>query len=1005
MRIAFFRINNIKQIEIIDSELISKIFEKIDEIVGESDVPVHMKRMEDCLIFSSDSLAIPFLKTIFRIGLLLASEEELFGFKAVVTETSGETLDAERERICNRVGKLEEDNRFYLCEAFYNEFLKKGSHGDFFEGLVTTDGERFIVLNVEKAINVPIEENTENKEGVTVDIELKSLVREEDVEKILDGISPRLNNPENDQIVYVFGYRGVGKTTTLVKALGKILGERRKDSFLYFSAMLKGSSPLHPFLKGIKEDYLDGITRYLNSIEEKIWEDKSILLTIPYEHTVDIVPDRFLEDYMTVFNLYILAFIRRMQDDNLPAFVVFDDIELYHPLTRRHIRTIIRDFLCYDSFIPLLVSSDKELLGDFEEFNIKKIYIHPLSWKFIERVAEEMDVKEKLSEKRLKRIRRMTGGRIPQTVMCLDYIGKSNDVDINRREKCFRYLVENLDEDSVTVLYLLENSKVLLNYDSQISYLRRLGYENKQLEKIIILLRRGLLLSVGESAGLSVAGIRKYLEERLAERTRPLLEDFSRYMIELYENGEYSNYILLFYYLSKTRKTETVRELFRKIIERKLRERDFTGCEVFLQEKFIKLLKWETRKEKAIRELFKLKLAFLRNDFKSAETHLEQLEERKNDLEERDIAEFNLIRSFLKISAGRPEEALKCGKEALFYAEETGNPCNEARAHESLGLNMLARGRLDDAMDYFSMAGNVSSGYCHLTKLEALAFHSVTNFLQGDLALSFTYVERGMKEADNSFSREWGLFLRFLKGRIYFELGEYGEAARMFEVSLAFDSIYRMKGARHVLYAWLSRCFTYMRNPVTAMMILEPLEESPLKKIFLSEVYLFAIQYEKAYDSLELFEEYLYSDFEKKRKVYIPGLRVYWGDGFESVEGKTYELAERCKIYYAASLRAYTGFLLGHRDRSLSLHGELIRNRKHPSFNPYLHILYFLYSESLASHGQSEVSDKFTILNRAWKMLQERSNRIGDAKMRRKYMENNYWNNRLYEAALTNRLI
>jgi len=361
-----------------------------------------------------------------------------------------------------------------------------------------------------------------------------------------------------------------------------------------------------------------------------------------------------------------------------------------------------------------------------------------------------------------------------------------------------------------------------------------------------------------------------------------------------------------------------------------------------------------------------------------------------------DSVSADIVIAGLNISLKRIEEALDKSKRVLMKFQSL-NDLNGIRvSYIKLGIVMLARSKLDDALEYFLLADKIKISEHMLDAIYTVVLSSVTRFIQGDLNDALMYSDQALTLAKEAFSREWEIFILFFRARLLFEAGSYNKSAVILEKLLSMLSIYKIENADRVIYAWLARSFIYGGNSKIGLNILEHLEGSFQNSLFAAEGYYRLGDYGKA---IIIMEDAGKTAWDKAAAGYkfLPGERILWLDGYHHIEGRCLELADSMLKRYSDSFLSFLYYLSGRKKKALQGFENILK-AKIPEFESYLHYYYYLYSECLEG-------DRFTMLNRAWKTLQERANRISSPEIKREFRELNYWNKRIYESAQNYKLI
>ena len=334
------------------------------------------------------------------------------------------------------------------------------------------------------------------------------------------------------------------------------------------------------------------------------------------------------------------------------------------------------------------------------------------------------------------------------------------------------------------------------------------------------------------------------------------------------------------------------------------------------------------------------------------------------------------------------------------------DPVGEAKAGIEIGLAMLAEEKLLEAHEYFAIAGRAAEktgGRAVLEQVRSATFESIALFIYGNYTAALQFAELFYRTAEENGIRQYQLFLSFLTGRIYFELGFYETAELKFSAGRALAQTYDMPDAVRVLSSWHARAVLYGGEADSCAELLEKLDESPEVLFFRAEAYAELGQRDKA---LEMSERALVYQ-ERERKI-LPGEYFPWDNGFESVENRAFRRQKGNEVLFRL-IRALRSYL-----RARTVEGyetavnelySLTRNDRLSEYDPYNCIYFFYYSEILPRDRDHTRDDRLTVLSKAVKYMQERMSRIEGTADKVAYMNRNIWNARLYRESKANNLV
>ena len=358
-------------------------------------------------------------------------------------------------------------------------------------------------------------------------------------------------------------------------------------------------------------------------------------------------------------------------------------------------------------------------------------------------------------------------------------------------------------------------------------------------------------------------------------------------------------------------------------------------------------------------------------------------------------------------------------------------------AHRFFSLMNLSRQRIDDAMEYISFAlEQAEKTTLHEEVFLTNYYASSINLLYGNLSKSERLALRAEEAAFKLGQINWGRKARFLRGRLFFEIGRYGEALEIFESIVAGGTInegaFTESAMAHTIGAWIYRT----KNLLGRFSFLEggAVLAGSDAAIFEIEAAYFSSDYKRA---ALLAEEYLSSsqlssqdDYEDDNEVFFFTEQPDWNSGFSQCE---YMLQPE-KVPGARFARVYQAMAQSALHPSSETKAEILgwmqrfmRDELLPDADPnetiYFYAWYCMLADSknpsdsknpadskkpsylLNPDMKTSQADLKTIVSMAFKRLQRRAGRIDDMETRQAYLHLPRWNNGLYLAARENKLV
>jgi len=337
-------------------------------------------------------------------------------------------------------------------------------------------------------------------------------------------------------------------------------------------------------------------------------------------------------------------------------------------------------------------------------------------------------------------------------------------------------------------------------------------------------------------------------------------------------------------------------------------------------------------------------------------------------------------------------------------------------AYRLFALVNLSKQRIDDALEYISFAVDQSekTGQTGELLLDYF-FASSINFLYGNLSKAERFAVKAEKTASELGQTEWEMRARFLRGRLYFEVGKYGNALEIFESlgSLVTGGSEGSAGPRKqemicTVQAWIYRTMNFLGRPYGGGDSAAP--AGPDAGIFEIESAYFTADYKR---TMALADAYLSASGGERGDHFIFTEQPDWKSGFSQCEylfrKENTQGTRLVRVYRAMAQCAMHPSL----DTTMEVLGDMqrfIRDELLPDIDPndnFFFYAWYCMLRDAESPGASRASpvDMDTVVSMAFKRLQRRAGRIDDTGMRQAFLNLSRWNSTLYLAAREFKLI
>jgi tetratricopeptide (TPR) repeat protein len=397
----------------------------------------------------------------------------------------------------------------------------------------------------------------------------------------------------------------------------------------------------------------------------------------------------------------------------------------------------------------------------------------------------------------------------------------------------------------------------------------------------------------------------------------------------------------------------------------------------------------------------KLRCALLDRDRNAAARHSHQW---KTGREEQSYfaGDFCFLRGKYLLAEWKLSGAMEMIKRSIMLYQAGDDASGLCRANAELGIVMLGQKNLQDAKNYFGIARkSVDPSRDISAYLRSYILEIISLFLQGNYTRVLDYLPSIKETAESISVRKWFLYLSFLEGRTYMELGRYTEAENLFSLGMTYCRIYRDPEALEVLYRWFARAMIYNGKIHEGLFILKDRVRTRESLFFMAEAYTLLgehrLGFSAAREALDLSRNHIFFTTEP----------VPWENGFSFMEDLTMEdeKEERVLDRFIRALSGYLKAVVQDFDEGIEDMKRLTRGRHQWELDPFWSIYYFLYAELLPEAGDGRFEDKVTVLGKSVKFFQERSSRIDRFTDKNSFMKQNYWNSRILKSAKEHNLV
>lgn len=364
-----------------------------------------------------------------------------------------------------------------------------------------------------------------------------------------------------------------------------------------------------------------------------------------------------------------------------------------------------------------------------------------------------------------------------------------------------------------------------------------------------------------------------------------------------------------------------------------------------------------------------------------------------------------LEQAFVKFGKGSYADANAISKDILHAFQKGGIVSGEYRTLVLISMLSFVQGKRDDAIVYLEYAlENAERMRDPFILLETKCVMAVMYFAIGSLHFARCSLDAAEQLASRCFAKGKESLVVFMKGRVFFELGDYRNAELAFQAASALASVYQFTEQVALCRVWYARALAHQNRYHSADQIFrECIPAVPESWLFLLESAILSGRALADTECPESLEPLLTGTLSWPEAFNV------WNSGFAFSEDLTAGFVAENKT----AIRMYAAFRLFYRarfERGVSVEEmiagiEEIAKSALERQDPFAALYFYICFELGNRMPGGFKPDVSVYLSRGFKYLQKRANEIGDNVLREQFMQNPVWNNRLYRAARENMLI
>ncbi|OQY34032.1 MAG: hypothetical protein B6241_06000 [Spirochaetaceae bacterium 4572_59] len=978
----FFKLDNKKQLFDLYSDRMKEILFRIESLLNEAGGS-RFSGEEDIFQFAAlyKETALNVLDCAVRMKAFLdENEEHLFGYTII--------LSADHD---NEDRSIHFHNLSLLAEEENNIWLEGSAVSRYSAFIERSDEEKGETL-------VPIQIKSEKMLFVE-DLYRNFLLRPELVPSIKNELNEWLYRDNEPNGLFI---RSQDPDEALL-ILKDVLEDDRAlmEQYLTIEPASESWDPLIPLLTFINDAFLGQVGQYLSSEDRSSWTlDGPFLQKVCHSDWYLQCSDQFFQEFSKALSLYWSACLRKLDTYPTPPVLILREPELFSPESLILVRDI---FLIFIENHPgqkfLLLSKEEKPPELFENEKMKSMLIRQAKGEMACQKVHEAFSELSITKDEIKKVYNHCGHSLSSLFFHFWNISEKRlSFGADSPEWVF---LQNQDLVSLEILYLCLNGRYFITRKIILAYFETRNIPVPEIEERLKRLENlSFLRFFSGSWGLNGRpATLEFLNQFQDLEKIELNNEFSRFLERQYEEEGIHSLSGLFYYLNLAGDIDFGQAVLNRIINHLLDLRQISLAEALLNSSLFPDRKLSTGQQEGLHNILfagRLRSTLLKRNRK-------ELIARQNSgylslMESTGLysEEFLLQQAHYHAVNGDSEAAMNMVKKSLFAFQKNSDHSGETKTNIALALMLLAQRKMQASVDYFEIAMRIGEQLeDRISSLFGGRFMVLASYLFGNLSMALRLLETQIVLVEKERNRETQIFLLFLKGRIFFELGRYSESFKILKKARGLGKSYNMRVQMKVISAWMARALCFGHSEKLALNMLNKQPESLETAYFKAEALYVGGDPVKGAEVLKG----AIANYDKSRE-FIHEMNC-WEDGYRLIEGHLSDNNFYEDVLFDQALGFYF-FLLGKSGRKQeALEGLKPLCRMDAAYNqqPFGYYFFF-YAQDLMQEDETIKDENYMIfLSHSFKLLQTRAGRFDNQQMKHSYFRKNFWNNEIVKKA------
>lgn len=774
-------------------------------------------------------------------------------------------------------------------------------------------------------------------------------------------------------VLNIFGKESLGKRYTIKH----YIEQTKEVDFLWIKTNANNIDPLSSFYKALSVNILNGIAKQIEGKENPVLSHVKYMIDNIIERKISFVNRKVLiRNLQVLFNIYLKVYKKQFTSSDYRPFIVIEN-PAYFPSYASSLVDFIVETCLKEKILVINISKDP-VIYDFcsiIDFSARNNFSISDFWDSAFFKGLNLDE------------------ATPHAVLLYYWNIKNAGAELElplNISNVLKHLSKQLDPFSIKILYIISLVKGRIYKNDLINFIHLL-----KLDKTTILGRMKTFYEIDliqdeDYPELSYSEMENYLSECLGEEVNEINENLAISLYKELKNGRFFDYLLVFSLLEKTDLINEALDVLQIYFNYEINFNNIDN-DVLNAKNYFANKKLDSNHQAMLNLILasaKLQKQLINN---SDNINIKALSGSfMGQLDEKNIHVCFWLLKCRKFYNAKGESNITVYevKDILYQFQRQSHKVGEIMASLEMTYTLFRRGVINQAIEY----SEITEKLCDNTKNN---YAIILNYrLQiscamaiGNLSLALKIATKGLELASKNLMIDKEIFFLFVKGRVYFECGEYNNSIKAIDDALRIANLYNKTKSLNILENWKARSYAYLGNFAEAIKLLEKYLTAE-SLYFLAECYYLQKDLSLAYKTIAKA-----CNVSEEKTVLELNEKESWIDGFLLLEGRIDPLY--LEVSLLAKLISYFNLylrgLVDNREEVLEIFAKFDFNRfiaKEPFSYLYLH--YYIKLLSDKEHKELRV----IVQNKADRLLNNRAGKFDDLSLQKGFLKHNDFNSK-----------